>query len=147
MFISFTCSVTADSCIAMNQWVKNPTAHTALDDILPCVDNVTAQETMTKSKEVTTQLVNVVNQVISNVSNSNFSSSFKLLYFNQSGPLLPILCNPYYPDFTNRTCAPGEVDLSNATEVHNYLIILGKFFILLMVSLVKPNAKRKRTMF
>lgn len=118
MFDSSTYSVTADSCVAMNQWVKNPTAHTALDDILPCVDNITAQETMTKSKEVTSQLVNVVNQVISNVSNVNVPPGFKPLYFNQSGPLLPILCNPYQSDFTNRTCGSAEVDLSNATEVH-----------------------------
>ncbi|KAL1827016.1 hypothetical protein ACET3Z_005428 [Daucus carota] len=110
-------NVTADSCVAMNQWVKNPTAHTALDDILPCVDNITAQETMTKSKEVTSQLVNVVNQVISNVSNVNVPPGFKPLYFNQSGPLLPILCNPYQSDFTNRTCGSAEVDLGNATEV------------------------------
>ncbi|GJU13852.1 cullin-1 [Tanacetum coccineum] len=47
----------------MNQWVENPTSHTALDDILPCVDNATALETSMKSREVTSQLVNVINQV------------------------------------------------------------------------------------
>lgn len=110
-------NVTADTCVSMNQWVENPAAHTALDDVLPCVDNATAQETLTKSKEVTSQLVNVINQVITNVSNINFSPRFVPLYFNQSGPLLPILCNPFNPDFTNRTCAPGEVELGNATQV------------------------------
>lgn len=101
----------------MDQWVRNPTAHTSLDDILPCVDNATAQETLTKSKEVTGQLVDVVNQVISNVSNINFSPNFAPMYYNQSGPLLPLLCNPFHPDLTNRTCSSGEVDLSNATQV------------------------------
>ncbi|XP_015085775.1 uncharacterized protein LOC107029009 isoform X2 [Solanum pennellii] len=115
-------NVTADSCVAMNQWVQHPLAHTALDDILPCVDNATAQETLTKSKEVTSKLVDVVNQVITNISNNNFSPSFRPLYYNQSGPKLPMLCNPFYSDLTDRSCSPGEVDLSNATKVwDNYV--------------------------
>ncbi|XP_073042517.1 uncharacterized protein [Primulina eburnea] len=110
-------NVTGDTCVAMNEWVQNPTAHTALDDILPCVDNATAQETLTRSKEVTSQLVTLINTVISNVSNINFSPSFVPLYYNQSGPLVPNLCNPFNPDLTPRTCVPGEVDLNNATQV------------------------------
>lgn len=102
----------------MDQWVQNPTAHTALDNILPCMDNATAQETLLRSKEVTSQLVNVVNQVITNVSNINFAPNFTPLFYNQSGPLMPTLCNPYNPDLTNRVCASGEVDLNNATEVN-----------------------------
>ncbi|KAG5540974.1 hypothetical protein RHGRI_021009 [Rhododendron griersonianum] len=106
----------------MDQWVQNPTAHTALDNILPCMDNATAQETLLRSKEVTSQLVNVVNQVITNVSNINFAPNFTPLFYNQSGPLMPTLCNPYNPDLTNRVCASGEVDLNNATEVwRNYV--------------------------
>ncbi|KAI7987124.1 hypothetical protein LOK49_LG13G02685 [Camellia lanceoleosa] len=110
-------NVAADTCVAMNEWVENPTAQTALDDILPCVDNATAQETLMRTKEVTSQLVEVVNQVITNVSNINFSPNFPPFYFNQSGPLLPILCNPFNSDFTDRSCSAGEVDLSNATQV------------------------------
>ncbi|GKA17596.1 RNA-directed DNA polymerase, eukaryota [Tanacetum coccineum] len=56
-------NVTADTCVSINQWVENPTYHTALDDILPCVDNATGLETSMKSREVTSQLVNVINQV------------------------------------------------------------------------------------
>ncbi|GJT76561.1 E-beta-farnesene synthase [Tanacetum coccineum] len=41
-------NVTANPCVSMNQWVENPTYHTALDDILPCVDNATALETSMK---------------------------------------------------------------------------------------------------
>ncbi|XP_057488197.1 uncharacterized protein LOC130774192 [Actinidia eriantha] len=115
-------NVAEDTCVSMNQWVQNPTAHTALDDILPCVDNATAQETMLRSKEVTSQLVNVINQVITNVSNINFAPNFAPLYYNQSGPVMPTLCNPFKPDFTDRACSAGEVDLSNATEVwKNYV--------------------------
>ncbi|KAL9168170.1 hypothetical protein ABFS82_05G143000 [Erythranthe guttata] len=110
-------NVTGDTCVAMNQWVQNPTAHTALDDIMPCVDKATSEETLTKSKQVTSQLVDSINTVISNVSNINFAPNFVPLYYNQSGPLVPSLCNPYNPDFTDRACTPGEVDLNNATQV------------------------------
>lgn len=110
-------NVSADTCVAMDQWVHNPTAHTALDDILPCVDKETAQETLLKSKEVSAQLVDLVNEVITNVSNINFSPNFKPMYFNQSGPVMPTLCNPFHPDLTPRTCSSGEVDLQNATQV------------------------------
>ncbi|KAK9279394.1 hypothetical protein L1049_013073 [Liquidambar formosana] len=110
-------NVAADTCVAMDDWVQNPTAHTALDDILPCVNSETAQETLLKSKEVTFQLVEVINQVITNVSNINFSPNFPSVYYNQSGPVMPILCNPFHPDSTDRACSPGEVDLNNATQV------------------------------
>ncbi|XP_047967224.1 uncharacterized protein LOC125211462 [Salvia hispanica] len=110
-------NVTGDTCVAMNQWVQNPTAHTALDDILPCVDNATAQETLTKSKEVTSQLVTLMNTVITNVSNANNIPNFLPFYFNQSGPLVPNVCNPFNPDLSSRACAPGETDLDNATQV------------------------------
>ncbi|KAH8504154.1 hypothetical protein H0E87_011711 [Populus deltoides] len=56
-------NVAGDTCVAMDHWVHSPTAHTALDDILPCVDKATTQDTLLKSKEITTQLVEVVNQV------------------------------------------------------------------------------------
>lgn len=108
----------ADTCVAMDEWVQNPTARTALDDILPCVDNATAQETLLRTKDVTYQLVTVVNTVITNVSNINFAPNFVPLYFNQSGPLVPVLCNPFNADLTARQCSAGEVDLDNATQVN-----------------------------
>ncbi|KAG5386681.1 hypothetical protein IGI04_038151 [Brassica rapa subsp. trilocularis] len=33
-----------------------------------------------------------------------------------SGPLLPLLCNPFNHDLTDRPCSPGELDLNNATQ-------------------------------
>lgn len=115
-------NVVADTCVAMDEWVQNPTARTALDDILPCVDNATAQETLLRTKDVTYQLVTVVNTVITNVSNINFAPNFVPLYFNQSGPLVPVLCNPFNADLTARQCSAGEVDLDNATQVwSNYV--------------------------
>ncbi|KDP30199.1 hypothetical protein JCGZ_16981 [Jatropha curcas] len=111
-------NVVADTCVAMDEWVLNPTAKTAMDDIIPCVDNATAQATLRQTKEVTYQLVNVVDGIIKNVSNRNFPPQIgPPLFYNQSGPLMPGLCNPFNSDFTDRQCVAGEVDLSNATEV------------------------------
>ncbi|XP_008809757.2 uncharacterized protein LOC103721362 isoform X1 [Phoenix dactylifera] len=110
-------NVVADTCVAMNDWVDHPHAHTALDDILPCVDTATANESLYRGREVTFQLVNVVNQVINNISNRNFPPRAGPLYYNQSGPLMPPLCNPYTAGLSNRTCATGEVSLSNASQV------------------------------
>ncbi|KAK4395371.1 hypothetical protein Sango_1691400 [Sesamum angolense] len=114
-------NVMGDTCVAMNEWVNNPTAHTALDDIIPCVDPATAQEALSQSEEVTFQMVRLVNGIIANISNVNLPPNARPLYYNQSGPLVPLLCNPYNADKTDRTCATGEVDLSNATQVwRNY---------------------------
>ena len=101
----------------MDDWVQNPTAHTALDDILPCVDNATAQETLLRTRDVTHQLVNVVDNVINRVTNRDFPPNGTPLYFNQSGPLMPLLCNPFNSDLSSRQCQAGEVELRNASEV------------------------------
>ncbi|XP_020535333.2 uncharacterized protein LOC105635043 [Jatropha curcas] len=116
-------NVVGDTCVAMEEWVQNPTAHTALDDILPCVDKATAQQTLSESEQVTYQLVLLVNSFI-NVSNTdppknlppNLPPESKNLYFNQSGPLVPILSNPFYSDMTERICAAGEVYFTNASK-------------------------------
>lgn len=117
-------SVVGDTCVAMDEWVQNPTAHTALDEILPCVDNATAQQTLLESRDVTRQLVILVDKVISDVTNRNFPPQAGPLYYNQSGPLMPVLCNPFNPDLTVRACVTGEVPLDNATEVSPFLVYL-----------------------
>ncbi|KAL1224664.1 hypothetical protein V5N11_001104 [Cardamine amara subsp. amara] len=109
-------NATGDTCVAMDEWVERPASNTALDEILPCTDNATAQETLMRSREVTCQLVDLINTVITNVSNINFSPVFVPMYYNQSGPLLPLLCNPFNHDLTDRPCSPGELDLNNATQ-------------------------------
>ncbi|KAK0570818.1 hypothetical protein LWI29_006942 [Acer saccharum] len=101
----------------MNEWAQHPAYKTALDDILPCLDNTTAQETKRVAETVTSQLATVVNSVIANVTNIDFPPEAAPLYFNQSGPLMPYLCNPYNAaDLTERKCADGEVEMSTATE-------------------------------
>ncbi|XP_028798231.1 uncharacterized protein LOC114753695 [Neltuma alba] len=115
-------NVTADTCVAIDQWTQLPSEHTTMDEIMPCLDNTTAQETLSRSKEVTSELVNLVNQIITNVSNINFAPNFTPLYYNQSGPLMPLLCNPFHPDMTDRQCEPGEVTLTNATQVYGNFV-------------------------
>ncbi|KAJ0984317.1 hypothetical protein J5N97_002673 [Dioscorea zingiberensis] len=115
-------NVVEDSCVAMQEWVVRPQAHTALDDILPCVDAGTANESLYQSKEVTYQMSNVVNQVILNITNKDFPPNAGSLYYNQSGPLVPALCNPYTNNLNNVTCNAGEVIFSNASQVwKNYV--------------------------
>ncbi|KAF3788119.1 hypothetical protein EJ110_NYTH21675 [Nymphaea thermarum] len=110
-------NVVSDACVAMNEWVEHPTAKTALDHILPCVDVATANESLYQSRRVTYQMVNLVNQVVMNISNKNFPPALAPLYFNQSGPLMPALCNPFASDLSTRQCQAGEVDFNNATQV------------------------------
>ncbi|KAJ9189963.1 hypothetical protein P3X46_001206 [Hevea brasiliensis] len=117
-------NVVGDTCVAMDEWVQHPTAHTALDDILPCVDKATAQQTLSESKKVTFQLVGVVNTFITNVSNKdppknlppNLPPETKRLYYNQSGPAVPLLCNQFNSDMTDRKCVAGEVYFTNASQ-------------------------------
>ncbi|KAJ1273117.1 hypothetical protein BS78_06G256000 [Paspalum vaginatum] len=109
-------NVVADTCVAMDEWVTHPKAHTALDDILPCVDVATANESLYRSQEVTAQLVALVNNVVVNISNRDFPPGLRPLYFNQSGPLMPTLCNPFNPDMSPRACTAGEVDFKSAAR-------------------------------
>ncbi|KAE8705899.1 PLATZ transcription factor family protein [Hibiscus syriacus] len=110
-------NVTGDACVAMDEWVQHPTAHTALNDILPCVDNATAQETLLQTKNVSHQLVNVVNGIINDAANRDLPPELAPLYYNQSGPMVPILFNPFHSDLTERMCTTGEVSLFNSSEV------------------------------
>lgn len=111
-------SVVADTCVAMDEWHQNPNANSALEEIIPRVDNTTAQDISKVTKGVTFSLLSVVNYAITNVSNANnLPPEAKPLYFNQSGILMPTYCNPYNPDFTDRKCEPGEVNFTNASQV------------------------------
>ncbi|XP_040376278.1 uncharacterized protein LOC102704951 [Oryza brachyantha] len=113
-------NVVGDTCAAMGEWMllhPQPQARTALDDILPCVDTAAAADALARSKEVTYQLVAVLNGVIANVSNADgLPPQAAPLYYNQSGPPVPLLCSPYAADLTATPggCAAGEVDLASA---------------------------------
>lgn len=102
----------------MDEWVQQPQGHTALDDILPCVDPAMTTEAIGQSKLVTYQIINMLNGIITNVSNRDFPPQSIPLYYNQSGPLVPQLCNPYLADLNPRTCATEELNFDNAVQVH-----------------------------
>ncbi|KAA8535248.1 hypothetical protein F0562_030251 [Nyssa sinensis] len=111
-------NVVADTCIAMDDWRQNPTADSALEDIIPKVDNEMTQQIFNVTKATTYGAVSGVNGAILNVSNADNPPDLgPPPYFNQSGPLMPVLCNPYNADLTDRQCAAGEVDFKNSTEV------------------------------
>jgi len=109
--IYFHYSAIGDTCVAMDEWVLNPTAHTSFDEILPCIEIESAHETFLQSKSVIYSLANSINGFISIILNENTMSQ------NQSGTFVPLLCNPFNGDFTVRDCAAGEVSFENATEV------------------------------
>ncbi|KAJ8435000.1 hypothetical protein Cgig2_027843 [Carnegiea gigantea] len=96
---------------------QNPQAQTALDDVLPCVDKSTARTFLKASQRVTYLMVGMVDVGVAKVANDQ-----QLLNYHQSGPPVPIVCNPFNGDLTNRTCAQGEVELGRASEVlKNYM--------------------------
>ncbi|XP_059636210.1 uncharacterized protein LOC132278441 [Cornus florida] len=111
-----------DTCVALEEWVQNPKASSALEHVLPKVDDETSQKIYSLSKGSTVGLVKVLNvDIVANVNIDPSPGSPQ--YYNQSGPMLPLLCNPYNPDdLTDRKCEAGEVALPNATEVwKNYI--------------------------
>ncbi|KAK9276665.1 hypothetical protein L1049_006201 [Liquidambar formosana] len=110
----------SDTCMAMGEWVDNPHAETALSNILPCVDQRTTNQTLVQSKQVITDIVNVVNQFIWTYANSNPPQG-NPYYYNQSGPLMPPLCYPYDSQLQDRQCGMQEVSMENASVVwQNY---------------------------
>lgn len=110
--------------MAMNEWVENPHAETALSSILPCVDEKTSNSTLQQSKQVVVQLVNVINTAIYTIVNADPSQLNSSSYYNQSGPLVPALCSPFDSQLNDRPCQPPEVSLDNASLVSIYLFFL-----------------------
>lgn len=110
----------SDTCMAMDEWVDNPHAETALSNILPCVDQRTTNKSLIQSKEVITDIVNVVNQFVYNIANANPSQDY-IYYYNQTGPVMPPLCYPFDSQLQDRQCGSYEVSIANASEVwQNY---------------------------
>jgi hypothetical protein len=104
--------------VAMGEWVQRPQAHTALDDILPCVDTAVATAALDRSKEVNYQLVTVLNGVLADAANRDVPpQAGPPVYYNQSCPPVPLLCNPYTKDLQGRACAAGEVTADTARQV------------------------------
>ena len=51
-FAAVSSICTADTCVAMSEWVERPSSNTAMDEILPCTDNATAQESLMRSRKM-----------------------------------------------------------------------------------------------
>ncbi|XP_010555160.1 PREDICTED: uncharacterized protein LOC104824728 [Tarenaya hassleriana] len=106
----------SDTCVAMKEWVDHPHAETALSSILPCVDQKTTNQTLNQSKVVINGIVTVVNTFVYAYANTNPSPG-QDHYYNQSGPPMPPLCNPFGTNMENRQCGPQEVSIANASLV------------------------------
>lgn len=115
-------SLVTDTCVAMEEWLQNPEAHSALERIIPKVDDRVTQDISAITKTVTFSLISMVNGEIFNVSNANLGPIAGPLFYNQTGPLIPLLCNPYEANLTDRQCAPEEVNFTTVSQVwRNYV--------------------------
>lgn len=110
-------SAISDTCMAMEEWVDNPHAETALSNILPCVDQATTNQTLFKSKQVVNDIVNIVNGFIDSYANSNPPRQANTYYYNQSEPVVPRLCYPYDAQLQDHNCSDHEVSMANASMV------------------------------
>ncbi|KAB5538130.1 hypothetical protein DKX38_015663 [Salix brachista] len=133
----------SDTCLAMEEWVENPHAASALSSILPCVDQRTTNNTLVQSKEVITDIVNVVNTYIYTFANANPSQT-DFNYYNQSGPSMPPLCYPFDSHYQDRQCEPREVSMANASVVwQNYTCMVSSSGLCTTVGRVIPDIYRQ----
>ncbi|KAH9623143.1 hypothetical protein KSS87_010997 [Heliosperma pusillum] len=114
-FVIFNSAI-SDSCVAMQEWVENPQAETALSNILPCVDERATNQTLYESKKIVNFLVNTVNAFVYTAANTQRPPSDQF-YYNQSGPLMPPLCYPFGNNMQDRECSPQEASFTNASLV------------------------------
>ena len=91
-----------DTCVAMEEWVANPSANTSLKEILPCVDISTTDRALNETRLF-------VNDTITGI-NNNIQ---KLLNNGTTSQRLPMLCNPLEPSFSIPNC----VNVSDASKV------------------------------
>ncbi|CAN1190678.1 hypothetical protein LINPERPRIM_LOCUS39990 [Linum perenne] len=112
VFLVFRIAV-GDTCVAMEEWLRNPTTNSTMNQVLPCLSNSVANQTLYVSKATVYFMVNSTNQFDTAIANNAPAAA---VAYNQSGPLIPPLCNPINPDMTDRACQPGEVNIGNVTE-------------------------------
>ncbi|GMI78120.1 hypothetical protein like AT2G12400 [Hibiscus trionum] len=107
-----------DTCTAVDEWVQSPTAGSAIKEFLPCVDKEFSKEMMEASKSVSNGINNLLNFHVSLVANAdNIPPQAVGLYYNQSGPSLPTICDQHSAgNFIKQDCGEGEVALANATQ-------------------------------
>ncbi|GMI93914.1 hypothetical protein like AT2G12400 [Hibiscus trionum] len=118
-FLAFH-NLMADTCTAVDEWVQNPMADSAIKELLPCVDREFG-ETITDATELVSDGINdMLNYHVSLVANANNIPEQAIgLYYNQSGPSLPTICDPYKVENNKQACREGQVALGNATQEWN----------------------------
>jgi len=109
--------------MAMEEWVENPHAESALSNILPCVDQRTTNKTLFQSKQVVTNIVSIVNRFIYETADASPSQG-SMNYYNQSGPAMPPLCYPFDSLLRKRQCTAQEVPSAKASLVYFFLCSL-----------------------
>ncbi|KAK9014062.1 hypothetical protein V6N11_005234 [Hibiscus sabdariffa] len=105
-FAAYFCIV-SDTCVAMDEWVQNPNANSALNDLIPCSDKQAGENIKQAGQTVTTTINDMLNQIIA-ISNQNTG-------YNQSGPSVPLVCDPYKNGNSRQTCG-DQVPLKYAEE-------------------------------
>ncbi|KAF4394279.1 hypothetical protein CsatB_022970 [Cannabis sativa] len=129
----------SDTCMAMEEWVENPHAETALTNILPCVDQRTTNQTLIQSKQTINGIVNVVNRFVYTYANANPSEGAPY-YYNQSGPPMPPLCYPFDSNLKQSQCGDQEVSIANASMVwQKYTCEVSTAEICITAGRVTPN--------
>lgn len=81
-----------DTCVAMEEWVANPSAKTSLSDILSCLDVNTTDKTLDQARKLTNETVTGINNIITSHFNGNSSQG------------MPAMCNPVEPDLSPSGC-------------------------------------------
>ncbi|KAL4309821.1 hypothetical protein GQ457_01G039780 [Hibiscus cannabinus] len=100
-------NIVSDTCVAMDEWVQNPNANSALNDLIPCSDKQAGENIKQAGQTVTTTINDMLNQIIA-ISNQNTG-------YNQSGPSVPLVCDPYKNGNSRQTCG-DQVPLKDAEE-------------------------------
>jgi F0F1-type ATP synthase assembly protein I len=113
-----------DTCVAMQEWVAHPYAKTTLDAILPCVDPQTGANTLLQSKAIVSTIASNVDLAITIVANNNNQLVGPPLFYNQSGPAVPTLCNPYgaAPNYPDQACPAGSLTFATAPQAWSHFI-------------------------
>ena len=90
-----------DTCVSMKEWVDHPSASTNLDDILPCVDTATTNQTLLETQDTINNTVANINNAVTSVINAGSADG------------MPLICNPVYPEISSASC----VDINNVSQV------------------------------
>ncbi|KAJ4829665.1 hypothetical protein Tsubulata_034579 [Turnera subulata] len=138
----------ADTWVAVDDFLQHPAANSALDlQFLPCVSNERVQSALNTNKMTTKSLIAMDNQYIKNIANNNnLTPDAGSFYYNQSGPPVPLLCDPYNDDLTDRKCGSDEVDFTTvAQEWEKYICEISAEGICTSIGRLTPNIYNQLT--